>query len=78
MTSSWIDPRVIEFDVHLFESVAEDNINRASRVDEDSPNFQISYEKIYDEWIAERLIDLAGFVFRESYRVVLTISGRRW
>ncbi|KAF2567719.1 hypothetical protein F2Q68_00025314 [Brassica cretica] len=44
-----------EFDVHPLESVAEDNINCASRVDEDSSDFQILYDKIYDEWIAVSL-----------------------
>ena len=45
---------VLSFDVHPIGSVTEDNINRASHVDEDSPNFQILYDKIYDEWIAVR------------------------
>ena len=55
-----------EFDAHPIESVTEDNIDRASRVNEHSSEFQISYDEIYDEQIAVRLIDPAGFLLREG------------
>ncbi|KAF3603339.1 hypothetical protein F2Q69_00036983 [Brassica cretica] len=62
---------------HPIESVTEDNIDRASRVDEYSSDFQISYYEIYDERIAVRLINPAGFFLCKGDRAVLTVSGRR-
>ena len=66
-----------EFYVYPIESVVEDNIDRASRVSEHYPDFQVSHDEIYDEWIAVRLIDSTGFLLREGDRAVLTVSGRR-
>uniref|UniRef100_A0A0D3CGS2 Uncharacterized protein n=1 Tax=Brassica oleracea var. oleracea TaxID=109376 RepID=A0A0D3CGS2_BRAOL len=46
----------------IVESIAEDYIYRAPCVNEYSSDFQISYDEIYDERIAVRLIDPAGFL----------------
>ncbi|KAF3521109.1 hypothetical protein DY000_02062162 [Brassica cretica] len=40
----------------------------ASADDIKSSFFQVSYDQIYDEWIAMRLIDPAGFVLRKVLR----------
>ncbi|KAF3566266.1 hypothetical protein DY000_02013634 [Brassica cretica] len=55
-----------EFDAHPIESVAEDYIDRASRVNEYSSDFQMSYDEVYGERIAVRLIDPAGFFLCEG------------
>ncbi|KAF2554999.1 hypothetical protein F2Q68_00016350 [Brassica cretica] len=55
-----------EFDAHPIESVTEDYIDRASRVNEYSSSFQISYDEVYDERIAVRLIDPAGVLLCEA------------
>ncbi|KAF3583196.1 hypothetical protein F2Q69_00029491 [Brassica cretica] len=54
-----------QFDAHPIESVAEDYIDRASRVNEYSADFQISYDEIYDERIAVRFQSLSTFTASE-------------
>ncbi|KAF3497358.1 hypothetical protein DY000_02053519 [Brassica cretica] len=52
-------------------------ISDASRIHKDHCNFEISDYEIYHEWVAVGLVDSAGSIFLESYRVVREVTGWR-
>ena len=52
--------------VHPLESVTEDDVDRAGRIDENHGDLEISYHEIDHEWIAVGMVDPASLFFIES------------
>ncbi|KAF8104087.1 hypothetical protein N665_0180s0007 [Sinapis alba] len=61
-TMTGVADKGFEFDVHPPECIAEDDVDCAPSIDEESGYLDIFYYEVNDEWITVRLIDFASFL----------------